>query len=90
MGDSYRRYRTYRANRQQYKMDQVAAPIAMMLIIGFLTKYGWVILGCIIAGIVIRLCKRNSVTNNSLNTVDEIVKTKEIEEDTKTMKTKQL
>lgn len=42
---SYRRYRQYRANKQQYKVDQVAAPIVVVIIIGILTKYFWVILG---------------------------------------------
>lgn len=87
MGASYRRYREYQANRQQYRVDQVAAPIAMMLIIGFLTKYGWVIFGCIIMGVVMRLCKRNSVANIKKNDVEEILEIEEIKEDTKTMKT---
>lgn len=42
MVSSYRRYKQYRANQHQYKVDQVAAPIAVMLIIGFITKYWWV------------------------------------------------
>lgn len=44
MDSSYRRYKQYRANQHQYKADQVAAPIAMMLIIGCITKYWWVLI----------------------------------------------
>ena len=42
---SYRRYANYRANKHQYKMNQIAAPIAMMLIIGVVSKFWWIILG---------------------------------------------
>ena len=42
---SYRRYANYRANKHQYKMNQIATPIAMMLIIGVVSKFWWIILG---------------------------------------------
>lgn len=42
---SYRRYANYRANKHQYKMNQIAAPIAMMLIIGVVSKFWWILLG---------------------------------------------
>ena len=42
---SYRRYSNYRANKHQYKMNQIAAPIAMMLIIGVVSKFWWILLG---------------------------------------------
>lgn len=42
---SYKRYANYRANRHQYKMNQIAAPIAMILIIGFVSKFWWILLG---------------------------------------------
>lgn len=45
---SYKRYRQYRATRQQYKMDQIAFPIVVMLIIAFFTKYKTFILALII------------------------------------------
>ena len=41
----YRRYANYRANKHQYKMNQIAAPIAMMLIIGVVSKFWWILLG---------------------------------------------
>ena len=44
MDSSYKRYRKYRANRYQYKVDQVTAPIVMMLVIGFITDYWWIII----------------------------------------------
>lgn len=40
---SYRRYKKYRANQHQYKVEQIAAPIAMMLIIGFIMKF-WLVI----------------------------------------------
>ena len=42
---SYRRYANYRANKHQYKMNQIATPIAMMLIIGVVSKFWWILLG---------------------------------------------
>lgn len=36
---SYRRYTNYRANRHQYKMNQIVAPIAMLLIAVIAGKY---------------------------------------------------
>ena len=42
---SYRRYANYRANNHQYKMNQIATPIAMMLIIGVVSKFWWILLG---------------------------------------------
>lgn len=42
---SYKRYANYRANRHQYKMNQIAAPIEMILIIGFVSKFWWILLG---------------------------------------------
>ena len=43
MDSSYRRYRKYQENQYRYKVDQIKAPIAMMLLIGFITKYWWMI-----------------------------------------------
>ena len=68
MDTSYRRYRQYRANRYQYKVDQVTAPIVMMFIIGFITDYWWVI----IAGVAILFLTRIS-RNNKRNAVERIV-----------------
>ncbi len=48
MDVSYRRYKRYCENRHRYKVDQVAVPIAMMLIIGFVTEYWWFIASLII------------------------------------------
>ena len=45
---SYRRYANYRANKHHYKMNQIAAPIVMIMIIGFFSKY-WLpilLIGC--------------------------------------------
>lgn len=51
MDSSYKRYKQYQANRQQYKVDQLAVPIVIVLILGFVTDYGW-----IVPAILIGLC----------------------------------
>ena len=56
---AYRRYANYRANKHQYKMNQIATPIAMMLIIGVVSKYWWIILGVGVVIFASRLYKRN-------------------------------
>lgn len=38
MDSSYRRYRKYQENRHRYKVDQIAAPIAMILVIGVIVR----------------------------------------------------
>ena len=67
---SYRRYANYRANKHQYKMNQIATPIAMMLIIGVVSKFWWIILGVgvvILAsmGMLIRRIKKILVRHQS-------------------------
>lgn len=66
MDSSYRSYRQYRANRYQYKVDQITAPIVMMFIIGFIIEY-W--LG-IIAGIGILLFVWFSKKHTNKNTIE--------------------
>ena len=56
---AYRRYANYRANKHQYKMNQIATPIAMMLIIGVVSKYWWIILGVGVVIFASILYKRN-------------------------------
>lgn len=60
MGSSYRRYREYRADRYQYKVDQVTSPIVMMLIIGFITDYWWVIMAGVVILFLVRLSKKGT------------------------------
>lgn len=87
MSSSYRRYREYQANRHQFKMEQIAAPIAMMLIIGFLTKYGWLIIAAIIVFAVVKVSKRFFVSNEKEIIVEESSQKELIKEDTYIMKT---
>lgn len=42
---SYKRYVQYRHNRYRYEQEQITIPIAVMLIMGFITKYWRIILG---------------------------------------------
>lgn len=86
MSTSYRKYREYQANRHQFKMEQVAAPIVMMLIIGFLTKYGWVVAGGIIVLLVWKLWKKFSISNEKQDVIEETVRIEE-KEHLKIMKT---
>lgn len=37
--NSYNNYRKYRANRHGYKVNQIAMPIAVIIIIALLTKF---------------------------------------------------
>lgn len=64
---SYRRYANYRANKHQYKMNQIATPIAMMLIIGVVSKFWWIILGVgvVILASILYKRNRNESTENS-------------------------
>ncbi len=59
MNSSYRRYRQYRANRQQYRVDQITAPIVMMFILGFVTKYWWIVVAVITAVFVLKYRKNS-------------------------------
>lgn len=86
MSTSYRRYREYQANRHQFKMEQITAPIVMMLIIGFLTEYGWVIVGGIAILLVWKLWKKFSISNEKQDVVEETVRVEE-KEHLKIMKT---
>jgi hypothetical protein len=86
MSTSYKRYREYQANRHQFKVEQVAAPIAMMLIIGFLTEYGWVVVGGIVILVMMKLRKKFSVSNKKQVIVEEADKIEE-KEHSKIMKT---
>ena len=64
---AYRRYANYRANKHQYKMNQIATPIAMMLIIGVVSKYWWIILGVgvVIFASILYKTNRNESTDTS-------------------------
>ena len=42
--NSYNNYRKYRANRHGYKMNQIAMPIAVIIIIALLTKFWWLLI----------------------------------------------
>jgi len=55
---SYKHYRQYRTNRYQYKVEQVTAPIVMMLIIEFVTKYWLVIVVVIAIMLVLKFSKK--------------------------------
>ena len=39
--NSYNNYRKYRANRHGYKVNQIAMPIEVIIIIELLTKFWW-------------------------------------------------
>lgn len=54
---SYRKYCQYRVNRHRYKVDQIAAPIAMMIIIGLVTKFWWLITGFILYALITWIIK---------------------------------
>lgn len=41
--NSYNNYRKYRANRHGYKVNQIAMPIAVIIIIALLTRFWWLL-----------------------------------------------
>lgn len=41
--NSYYNYKKYRANRHGYKLNQIAMPIAVIIIIALLTKFWWLL-----------------------------------------------
>lgn len=82
MDSSYRHYRQYQANRYQYKVNQITAPIVVMIVISIVTKYWWIIVAGIALVFAMKLGKRHSKkqdmkekTMNSM--VDNIVKQKQ-------------
>ncbi len=60
MDSSYRRYRKYQENRHRYKVDQIAAPIAMILVIGVITKYGWIIAAIILVTVIVKCSEKSN------------------------------
>lgn len=41
--NTYNNYRKYRANRHGYKVNQIAMPIAVIIIIALLTRFWWLL-----------------------------------------------
>lgn len=87
MKSTYNRYREYQSNRHQYKVEQIAAPIAMMLLLGFVTKYGWIIIGCMVAFVTKTLWKKIFYSGTKKEVVNNIVNIEKNREDMKFMKT---
>lgn len=42
--NTYNNYRKYRANRHGYKVNQIAMPIAVIIIIALITKFWWLLI----------------------------------------------
>lgn len=42
--NSYNNYIKYRTNRHGYKVNQIAMPIAVIIIIALLTKFWWLLI----------------------------------------------
>lgn len=64
--NTYNNYRKYRANRHGYKVNQIAMPIAVIIIIALLTRFWWLLtliaLSIVIIAIVNRIEKRKKST----------------------------
>jgi hypothetical protein len=62
---SYQRYKQYRTNRHTFKVEQIAFPIAMLILIGFITKF-WTIVICLLVICIIQyLAKALNVYNDN-------------------------
>lgn len=66
---SYKRYRKYRANQYQYKVDQVTGPILMILLIFFVSKHWWIIVSAFAVLLIMRCRKKKHQT---VKTVEEV------------------
>lgn len=82
MDSSYKRYRQYQVNRHRYKNEQIAAPIAMMLIIGFITEYWWIIVTLAIVFLVLKcnkICikKKCPKEEQSIDVQDRVIESKQ-------------
>ena len=69
--DSYRRYKQYRNNRRRYKTEQIAFPIAVLIIIAICTKFWWLIVLGILAAIITKIWElieqhKNNVPSESI------------------------
>ena len=72
---SYRKYRQYKGNQYKYKVDQVALPIFMMLLIGIFTKFGKIIfplLGAFIIWKIVQFFDKNRKKSENTDTADTI------------------
>lgn len=99
MDSSYKRYRQYQVNRHRYKNEQIAAPIAMMLIIGFITEYWWIIVTLAIVFLVLKcnkICikKKCPKEEQSIDVQDRVIESKQNksfqEEEIKAMSTTEI
>lgn len=87
MGSSYRHYREYQGNRYQYKMEQITVPIVMMIVIGFFTKYYWIIIVGVVMVIVVKGCKMLFQSSRQNQATCENIKSERNMEGMKSMKT---
>lgn len=60
----YNNYRKYRANRHGYKVNQIAMPIAVIIIIALLTKFWWLLILIALSIVIIPIV--NTIEKNQM------------------------
>lgn len=64
--NSYNNYRKYRANRHGYKVNQIAMPVAVIIIIALLTKFWWLLTLIVLSIVIIPIVNTIEKERNQL------------------------
>ena len=64
--NSYNNYRKYRANRHGYKVNQIAMPIAVIIIIALLTRFWWLLTLIVLSIVIIPIVNTIEKERNQL------------------------
>lgn len=69
--ESYQRYKQYRTNRHRFRTEQVTFPIAMLIIIGIITKFWNLIIVLFIIFIVLYAAKFINISKKNFKNISE-------------------
>lgn len=64
--NTYNNYRKYRANRHGYKVNQIAMPIAVIIIIALLTRFWWLLTLIVLSIVIIPIVNTIEKERNQL------------------------
>ncbi|MDD3204949.1 MAG: hypothetical protein PHS74_04330 [Lachnospiraceae bacterium] len=68
---SYRRYKQYRVNRHRFKTEQVTFPIAMLVLIGIITKFWYLIIVLTSIFIVLYIANFFNISKKDIKNISE-------------------
>lgn len=87
MDKSYKNYEKYQDNKRRFKTNQIAFPIAVLIIIAILSEFWWLIplgiVGVIVAILVVKFDEKKQQSSNVQTTngeVEKMAKSKETTE----------